>query len=64
MYAKAAMNVRKSCRKLKINFIVPPLGRMNTNAKSAEDYIVEALFGRTMSTCFCLCKVFIANKSI
>ena len=34
MYAKVAINVRKSCRKPKINFIVPPIGRMNTNAKS------------------------------
>ena len=27
------MIVRKSCRKPKINFIVPPPGRMNTKAK-------------------------------
>ena len=47
MYAKAAMNVCKSCRKLKINFIVPPLGRMNTNANPAEDYKPEPLFGRS-----------------
>ena len=33
MYAKASMIVHKSCRKPKINFIVPPLGRMNTNVK-------------------------------
>ena len=28
------MIVRKNCHKPKINFIVPPLGRMNTNEKS------------------------------
>ena len=33
MYANAAMNVRKSCRKLEKEIVVPPLGRMNTKLK-------------------------------
>ena len=33
IYAKESMIIGKSCCKPKINFIVPPLGRMNTNAK-------------------------------
>ena len=33
MYAKASMIVRKSCGKLEKEIVVPPLGRMNTNAK-------------------------------
>ena len=33
MYAKASMIVRKSCHELEKEIEVPPLGRMNTNAK-------------------------------
>ena len=33
MYVKASMIVRRSCHKLEKEIEVPPLGRMNTNAK-------------------------------
>ena len=49
MYVKTSMIVCKSCCKPKITIIVPPLGRMNTNANRTKDYKVEPLFGLSRS---------------
>ena len=66
MYAKAAMNVRK----LEKEIVVPPIGRMNTIAKSrgglqSGSVVLSVKCQHGDAEYFPKnCKVFIANKSI
>ena len=72
------MIIRKSCRKLEKEIVVPPLGRMNTNVKCGGGLrggsVVRSValnVNMAMSSTIDyraefpeICKVFITNKSI